>query len=329
MGAIVSSADVETKSDNRYEGIKEIELKVRSGARLIVVNTIEEIRFCEDIIRYMGEYTDIYTWTPVSQFRKITSVQGILSDSKTDRCEPVETVPDPITGTVECGIINWVVGNKQRNKPLMLLLLRHMAIGHDEGSTTALKLKESMQLMPNASAIVVIGESVDVHPTLSRDYIHVDYRLRDRDAIEDDLKDQLQTISYMIDANKDKLVWVNGDTMPMNKAYKLPSDPDIPHVVDAMTGLTASEGKLFMEESLRKLGKIDPIRISSAKRNIVNKSGLLEWYEPVNMSEVGGLDNIKKFVDKRKVAFGNKDAEEYGLPTPKGIVILGISGTGN
>ena len=54
-------------------------------------------------------------------------------------------------------------------------------------------------------------------------------------------------------------------------------------------------------------------------------------YIPVNMSlndTVGGLENLKKWLTLRSKAFELK-AKEFGLPEPKGILLLGVPGCGN
>ena len=42
---------------------------------------------------------------------------------------------------------------------------------------------------------------------------------------------------------------------------------------------------------------------------------------------LGGLDNLKDWLKKRKTAFGTQ-ALNYGLPTPRGLLLVGIQGTG-
>ena len=45
------------------------------------------------------------------------------------------------------------------------------------------------------------------------------------------------------------------------------------------------------------------------------------------LQDIGGLEVLKDWLLKRKDAFGQR-AKDYGLPTPKGLLILGIPGTG-
>ena len=64
------------------------------------------------------------------------------------------------------------------------------------------------------------------------------------------------------------------------------------------------------------------------KAQAVKKNGLLELIETKEtLDSIGGLDVLKEWLLKRRHAFSTR-AIEYGLPTPKGLLILGIAGTG-
>nr|QYB18921.1 subunit 4 of 26S proteasome [Climaconeis sp.] len=66
----------------------------------------------------------------------------------------------------------------------------------------------------------------------------------------------------------------------------------------------------------------------SEKRQIINQTEILE-YSSINekISNLGGLDILKDWLRKRKTAFSSK-ASNYGLPTPRGLLLIGIQGTG-
>jgi len=75
-------------------------------------------------------------------------------------------------------------------------------------------------------------------------------------------------------------------------------------------------------------GKIHPAVVSREKAQTVKKNGLLEVVEVKDtLSNIGGLDLLKTWLLRRKNAFGKK-AMEYRLPCPKGLLIIGIPGTG-
>jgi SpoVK/Ycf46/Vps4 family AAA+-type ATPase len=90
------------------------------------------------------------------------------------------------------------------------------------------------------------------------------------------------------------------------------------------------------------LRKIDPATVNSEKRRVVTRERVLEWLEPLVSPEdlatleakglsgldwVGGLENLKSWLMARTAAY-TPAAREYGLPAPKGILVVGIPGCG-
>ncbi len=64
------------------------------------------------------------------------------------------------------------------------------------------------------------------------------------------------------------------------------------------------------------------------KKQIISQTEILE-YSSVNeqIASLGGLNNLKDWLKKRKTAFSIQ-ASNYGLPTPRGLLLIGIQGTG-
>ena len=70
-----------------------------------------------------------------------------------------------------------------------------------------------------------------------------------------------------------------------------------------------------------------PILLSE-KKQIISQTEILEyWSTSDNINSIGGVDNLKDWLKKRKTAFGIQ-ALNYGLPTPRGLLLIGIQGTG-
>src|SRR5574338_227657 len=68
--------------------------------------------------------------------------------------------------------------------------------------------------------------------------------------------------------------------------------------------------------------------ILEEKKQIIRKSGLLEYYEHrEEFSDVGGMNTLKDWLVKRRNAFSSR-ARDFGLPLPKGILLIGVPGTG-
>lgn len=99
----------------------------------------------------------------------------------------------------------------------------------------------------------------------------------------------------------------------------------------AALGLTLGEAENVFAKALvtsRRLDASQVEQIFKEKEQIVRKSGLLEYVNFANdIGEVGGLDMLKEWLRKRTVALTDK-ARDFGLPAPRGILLLGIQGCG-
>ena len=102
-------------------------------------------------------------------------------------------------------------------------------------------------------------------------------------------------------------------------------------VVQASLGLTEAEAsnvfaKVLVED--RAFTLEDVSSIVEEKRQIIRKAGLLEYCDvSEKMTDVGGLDLLKSWLTARAAAFSER-AREFGLPEPKGLLLLGVQGCG-
>lgn len=93
----------------------------------------------------------------------------------------------------------------------------------------------------------------------------------------------------------------------------------------AAKGLTEYECETAYAYSLVTKGYFSTRVISTAKSQMIRKSGVLEFWSPTDIQEVGGLQNLKNFIQNRARAFNS--GNENLIP-PKGILLVGIPGTG-
>ena len=102
-------------------------------------------------------------------------------------------------------------------------------------------------------------------------------------------------------------------------------------LLSSVLGLTTTEVNMAFLKAAEKFGKLDNTVIDyliTEKEHIIKKEGLLEYYRAEeSMESVGGLDNLKEWLRVRANAFSLK-ATEYGIDTPKGVLLLGIPGCG-
>lgn len=102
-------------------------------------------------------------------------------------------------------------------------------------------------------------------------------------------------------------------------------------LLDAARGLTVMEARLAFGKAAAELGRLDhsavPL-VAQEKERIIKQSEVLEYYPTeARLNDVGGLDQLKVWLDRRGRAFG-AGAREFGLDSPKGVLLLGVQGCG-
>lgn len=109
---------------------------------------------------------------------------------------------------------------------------------------------------------------------------------------------------------------------------KVPDEKLQKELVSAASGLTTAEAENAFALSLVEGKKFTPSIVSREKAQTIKKSGLLEILHPEETADdIGGMDLLKDWLKQRKSAF-SPEAREYGLPSPRGILIIGVPGTG-
>lgn len=112
--------------------------------------------------------------------------------------------------------------------------------------------------------------------------------------------------------------------------YGLPADA-AGEIVLALKGLTEAEIRQVLHRvGQRGLADKDRVldEIFAEKRTIVKKSGYLEFAPPrYDIAGLGGLDNLKEWLTRRRKLF-SREALAAGVPVPKGLLMMGVSGCG-
>jgi SpoVK/Ycf46/Vps4 family AAA+-type ATPase len=111
------------------------------------------------------------------------------------------------------------------------------------------------------------------------------------------------------------------------------SSADVSQLLSALHGLTFFEVRKIITQAVIEdgiLGREDIVRVLDAKRQIIERSGVLEYFPHEHaLGDVAGLDELKGWLRKRQAAFEDpKKAKEYGLSPPKGLLLIGVQGCG-
>lgn len=119
----------------------------------------------------------------------------------------------------------------------------------------------------------------------------------------------------------------------VKEKHKLEAVDSAAEILDAVRGLGTTDirnafAKVAVDEKKITAEEI-PLLIAE-KKQVIRRSGCLDFVSPdckLEMNSVGGLKKLKEWLERRKSAFGEK-ARKANLAAPKGILLLGIPGTG-
>ena len=102
-------------------------------------------------------------------------------------------------------------------------------------------------------------------------------------------------------------------------------------LVQSCQGLTIDRIRRVLARSIamhNKLQANDVELILEEKRQTIRQTQILDFYPTTeDITDIGGLDNLKDWLIRRGGSFSAK-ARQYGLPYPKGLMLVGIQGTG-
>ncbi|HEY9861228.1 MAG TPA: AAA family ATPase [Candidatus Obscuribacterales bacterium] len=118
------------------------------------------------------------------------------------------------------------------------------------------------------------------------------------------------------------------DQLPRNRRITTEAREKL---LKAALGLTRDEAEKVYRKALVTAGRLTEAEVDivlSEKKQLIRRNGILEYIEEdETIDSVGGLEELKRWLKQRSNAFTER-AREYGLPQPKGMLILGVPGCG-
>jgi AAA+ superfamily predicted ATPase len=102
-------------------------------------------------------------------------------------------------------------------------------------------------------------------------------------------------------------------------------------MVRSFQGLSMERIRRILAKAVATHGELrldDVELILEEKRQTIRQTQILDFYPAQeNISDIGGLDNLKDWLLRRGGGFSER-ARQYGLPYPRGLLLVGIQGTG-
>nr|ALG63662.1 hypothetical protein [Guillardia theta] len=170
------------------------------------------------------------------------------------------------------------------------------------------KLKNLVKVLRNqAKTIIIIGSDINIPDSIKEIVTVVYFQLPQTSEIRRELLRVQESLGYPI-----------------------PSE-SIDNLVGCCQGLSLERIRRVLSKIIATYKEINVESIDlifKEKKQIISQTQILEFY-PTNQkkSDIGGLENLKKWLKRRSGALSKK-AEEYGLPSPRGLLLVGVQGTG-
>jgi AAA+ superfamily predicted ATPase len=295
------SAAVETVQRSAQEVVHdELETLIRARYPILYVVTWEERRV-EQQLQALAERRSkqLYCWSITSGLTKLPS--GPAPHSK--------GLSDPIEA------LNTVIEHKE--PAIYLFKDFHAFIKATSCGRTipyVRKVREvAAALSDSYKTLIITSPLLEMAPELEKDICVLDYPLPGPDEF-------------------DLLLHRICEDVAESAQIEIAIDPrDRERLIQAALGLTLQEAENVFAKTIINDGTLDASDISvvfSEKQQIIRKSGLLDYYESeTGIDQVGGLDQLKDWLTKRSAAFSAR-AREFGLPCPKGVLLVGVQGCG-
>ena len=146
--------------------------------------------------------------------------------------------------------------------------------------------------------------------------------------IPKELQDLITVLQFQLPLEDE----INKELNRLIETLKIQVEPTVfENLARSCQGLSLERIRRVLSKIIASYRTINEKSISillSEKKQIISQTEILEyWSANENMENLGGLKILKEWLKKRETAFGLQ-ATNYGLPTPRGLLLIGIQGTG-
>ena len=206
-------------------------------------------------------------------------------------------------GSFDLGLVSWA----DREEPAVLAVLDAHAVLADPVAIR--RLRDALpRLAQRRQTLVLIGPVIDLPLELEREAGHLTLPLPGAPELR-------RMFDRVVAATPDGRV-----------------EPEaLEECVRAALGLTGAEAARVFRKAWMHAGAVDAAAVAqvvSEKRKALRRTPALSFHDTAaGLDAVGGLGELKRWLRERRRAFG-VDARAFGLPAPRGLLLLGVQGCG-
>ena len=270
---------------------EELNILLQAQYPLIYLVTPEEERAeqaISNISEDYGEYRRVFVWTVT---------HGIVEYGQPRQMTLHNTVSPEAA-------LEWVM--RQTEPSIYIFKDLHPFI---DGAVVTRWLRDAIASFKNSQKVIILMSPIQQVPIeLEKEVVVLDYPLPN-------LAELNKVLSAQLKNTKNSRI----KTEAREKLLK------------AALGLTKDEAEKVYRKARVKSGRLTEEEVEivlSEKKQLIRRNGILEYIEEdETIDSVGGLEELKIWLRQRSNAFTER-AREYGLPQPKGMLILGVPGCG-
>jgi ATP-dependent 26S proteasome regulatory subunit len=273
---------------------------IKARYALLVIESYEEERVVNEIAKVAKELNQtVYVWNSTDG----VMLNGVVVGEKTfdlklaiDYCESLAKEPNSRNLFVFCDAHNYL---DSKSNPIYRRRLKDFLM--------------NIRRKGYISNCIIVSPSFEISNDLQKEVTILDFPLPDRNEVKEIINSFIRTYGSIPNVKTN----VDNNTLE--------------NLIDASIGLTKLEIENCLSRIIVSEKRIDKTIIRSIleeKKQIIRKTGILEFVESnLNLEDVGGLENLKRWLHNRKCCFEN-DAKQFGIRAPKGVLLTGIPGCG-
>lgn len=284
---------------NLQQAQDKLDRYIRARYTIIAIASSEESRVMRSIKQVAaGRDRDVYTWsitkglTPFSV--NTQQQQDIPSGTQEPLAGLAAILEYPDSDHVRPALFVMLDMHPYMNDPMVIRSLRDCSARFEACRHT----------------LIMVSPSVVIPPDIEKTCAILDWPLPEEDELAEILAKSERDLPSRIPNT------LNGSRQA---------------VIQALRGLTALEASNCILSAIaaeRALSDGAIPHIIAEKKQIVRKSGLLEFFDAdVTMASVGGLPHLKKYAAVKRSTFTPK-ARQFGVEPARGVLLLGLPGTG-
>src|SRR5271169_919112 len=296
-----------------------LKILINSSTPIVVMETVEEVRAlslihtaCSDLSLALFEWTIADGLVRCGSGATVPQPRAIMGNAAVSHvagsnpagpntamyntADPVQALSNLETMTIEAVFVLKDF-HRHMDNPVVVRRLRDVG----------------QKFSANRRTLVLTAPAIEMPPELVSLVEFLDLPLPDRDRLREIIRETYtrmagtHTLKLQLDSN-------GVDAMAAN-----------------LRGLTEEAAERAVSQTVVGRQALSPECVTDvleAKKALLQRSEMLEFVDATdNMASVGGLENMKRWLELRRGAWDD-GALKFGLEPPKGVIILGVQGCG-